>query len=100
MLDTIDRIRISPAGATGGGHAALVVAGRAGEYTARLEGDLRTARLEVADGAVFTGHVAVGPQTSKAGSNGATSQAASSNASANRPEKGKSAGTPVAAGKS
>ncbi len=35
--------------------------------SARLEGDLKTTRLEVADGATFTGHLTVGPQNGKAG---------------------------------
>lgn len=47
--------------------------------TARMEGDLRTSRLEMADGAVFVGNVLVGqqavadaasPQRSAAGGNG------------------------------
>jgi len=35
--------------------------------SARLEGDLHTTRLEVADGAVFVGHCAVGPNGSSDG---------------------------------
>ena len=34
--------------------------------SAKLEGDLRTTRLEVADGATFVGRVTVGPQNAKA----------------------------------
>ncbi len=35
--------------------------------TARLEGDLRTTRLEIADGAIFVGNVTVGQSAAEAG---------------------------------
>ena len=37
------------------------------KQSARYEGDLRTARLVVDEGAVFSGHVTVGPDAMKGG---------------------------------
>ena len=47
--------------------------------TARLEGDLRTARLEVAEGAVFVGNCVVGPQTPSTAGTGASGKGGSRN---------------------
>jgi len=41
------------------------------KQSARYEGDLRTARLVVDEGAVFSGHVTVGPDVIKGGKAGA-----------------------------
>ncbi|MCB9849291.1 MAG: polymer-forming cytoskeletal protein [Phycisphaerales bacterium] len=63
--------------------------------SAKLEGDLRTARLEVADGATFIGKCSVGPNNGKATSGGGSS---SGSAPADKP-KGGSQNQAVAAGK-
>ena len=49
--------------------------------TARYEGDLKAAKLSVDEGAVFSGHVTVGPEASKGGN----SQPVSQPQQANRP---------------
>jgi cytoskeletal protein CcmA (bactofilin family) len=44
------------------------------KQTARYEGDLKAAKLSVDEGAVFSGHVTVGPDASKGGNNKPVSQ--------------------------
>lgn len=62
--------------------------------TARYEGDLRTTKLVVEEGAVFTGNVSVGPEAVKKGN--ARQTAAAGNAAFNAPIPAPS-GTPTAA---
>jgi cytoskeletal protein CcmA (bactofilin family) len=45
--------------------------------SARLEGDLRTARLEVADGATFVGKCSVGPDNGRPAASGSNAQSSS-----------------------
>ena len=45
------------------------------KQSARYEGDLRTSRLVVDEGAVFSGHVTVGPDAIKGGKSGPSGRA-------------------------
>ena len=60
-----------------------------------LEGDVKTSRLEVADGATFVGHLTVGPQNG----NGKVPTAAPTPAAGKVADKGKGAASSPAPGK-
>jgi len=66
--------------------------------SAKLEGDLQTARLEVADGASFVGHVAVGTDKGKTPSGRPAEAPAEALRNVNKP-KNAPQGQPVVAGK-
>ncbi len=68
--------------------------------TASLEGDLETARLEVADGATFVGRVIVGAKGAKTGTTPGSSPPAVAATAARSPEKSKAGqNQPAMAGK-
>jgi cytoskeletal protein CcmA (bactofilin family) len=64
--------------------------------SAKLQGDLHTARLEVADGAVFVGHCVVGPNGSPKGGSQPAARPVTQDA---RPSKVKEAPEPQLAGR-